>query len=296
MTPSRLPLLGVLAVGALALAGCAGGGAEPSSPAPSSASSSASPTTTAASSASTSPAASASASSTPTATALSLDLPEELSGESATRLRAVVQDAAGPAAELGQTFSSPLERKAALEEDAAIVDALEEDAGDDAGRRACVDATRTAREADQASGAAEAAWYAQPQTASTTGGSTDGTAASGRPGLQVEPLGVQVAVYPDEATARSVAEAARDAAEACEGQEMSSMGVSSVEPLTGAPGETAFTVVPVSGSIIYAVSTVVQVGDRVYAVSQGEDGAGVPEGAEERAVALVEDLEAALEG
>ena len=40
MTTSRLPLLGALAVGALALAGCAGGGgAEPSSPAPSSASS-----------------------------------------------------------------------------------------------------------------------------------------------------------------------------------------------------------------------------------------------------------------
>ncbi|WP_269139307.1 hypothetical protein [Micrococcus luteus] len=36
MTTSRLPLFGVLAVGALALAGCAGGGAEPSSPAPSS--------------------------------------------------------------------------------------------------------------------------------------------------------------------------------------------------------------------------------------------------------------------
>ena len=36
MTTSRLPLFGVLAVGALALAGCAGGGgAEPSSPAPS---------------------------------------------------------------------------------------------------------------------------------------------------------------------------------------------------------------------------------------------------------------------
>ena len=56
MTTSRLPLFGALAVGALALTGCAGGGgAEPSSPAPSSASS----TTTADSSASTSPAASA---------------------------------------------------------------------------------------------------------------------------------------------------------------------------------------------------------------------------------------------
>ena len=69
MTTSRLPLLGVLAVGALALAGCAGGGgAEPSSPAPSSASS----TTTAASSASTSPAASSSTAPTSPAASASL--------------------------------------------------------------------------------------------------------------------------------------------------------------------------------------------------------------------------------
>ncbi|MBN6827626.1 hypothetical protein JRF99_02325, partial [Micrococcus luteus] len=125
MTTSRLPLFGALAVGALALTGCAGGGgAEPSSPAPSSASS----TTTAASSASTSPAASSStaptspAASTSTestasasaSSSLSLEMPPALDGQRTLAVQAAVQRAAGPGSEVGLSAASPLERQTEL--------------------------------------------------------------------------------------------------------------------------------------------------------------------------------------
>ncbi|MCV7559518.1 hypothetical protein M3G02_010990, partial [Micrococcus luteus] len=154
MTTSRLPLLGALAVGALALAGCAGGGgAEPSSPAPSSASS----TTTAASSAPTSPAASSSTESTGAAEStagasasgsLSLEMPPALDGQRTLAVQAAVQRAAGPGSEVGLSAASPLERQTELRQRAAgleqAVDAGASPASTrSAEQQACLDATRS---------------------------------------------------------------------------------------------------------------------------------------------------------
>ncbi|MPZ03857.1 hypothetical protein F3W83_14265, partial [Micrococcus luteus] len=237
MTTSRLPLLGVLAVGALALAGCAGGGAEPSSP--SSASSSASPTTTAASSASTSPAASSSPESTGGASAsgsLSLEMPPALDGQRTLAVQAAVQRAAGPGSEVGLSAASPLERQTELRQRAAGLEQAV-DAGASpaptrsAEQQACLDATRSDLERDAEAGAADLGLTAQPATAATTGGgptSTPPPSFTASPDAEVTPLGVRVTVYPTEEAARAALEDARAAAQACTGVDLAGLGVESV--------------------------------------------------------------------
>ncbi|MEU2382452.1 hypothetical protein ABZ556_08935 [Micrococcus luteus] len=308
MTTSRLPLLGALAVGALALAGCAGGGAVPSSPAPSSASS----TTTAASSASTSPAASSSTESTGAAestasasasSSLSLEMPPALDGQRTLAVQAAVQRAAGPGSEVGLSAASPLERQTELRQRA---DGLEQavDAGASpaptrsAEQQACLDATRSALERDAEAGAADLGLTAQPETAATTGGGPTTTPApsfTASPDAEVTPLGVRVTVYPTEEAARAALEDARAAAQACTGVDLAGLGVESVTR-TEHEGGTGYTAIPAPGGSVYAHLTAVQDGDRTVAVAQADADGGVPADAEDRAASIVADVLAALDG
>ena len=312
MTTSRLPLLGALAVGALALAGCAGGGgAEPSSPAPSSASS----TTTAASSASTSPASPAAsaptestgaAESTASASAsssLSLEMPPALDGQRTLAVQAAVQRAAGPGSEVGLSAASPLERQTELRQRA---DGLEQtvDAGASpaptrsAEQQACLDATRSALERDAEAGAADLGLTAQPETAATTGGGPTTTPApsfTASPDAEVTPLGVRVTVYPTEEAARAALEDARAAAQACTGVDLAGLDVESVTR-TEHEGGTAYTALPAPGGSVYSHLTAVQDGARTVAVAQADADGGVPADAEDRAASIVADVLAALDG
>ena len=316
MTTSRLPLLGALAVGALALAGCAGGGAEPSSPAPSSASS-ASSTTTAASSASTSPAASsstaptspaASASTESTASAsasgsLSLEMPAALDGQRTLAVQAAVQRAAGPGSEVGLSAASPLERQTELRQRAAgleqAVDAGASPASTrSAEQQACLDATRSDLERDAEAGAADLGLTAQPETAATTGGGPTTTPApsfTASPDAEVTPLGVRVTVYPTEEAARAALEDARAAAQACTGVDLAGLGVERVTR-TEHEGGTAYTAIPAPGGSVYSHLTAVQDGARTVAVAQADADGGVPPDAEDRAASIVADVLAALDG
>ena len=313
MTTSRLPLFGVLAVGALALAGCAGGGAEPSSPAPSSASS----TTTAASSASTSPAASsstaptspaASASTESTASAsasssLSLEMPAALDGQRTLAVQAAVQRAAGPGSEVGLSAASPLERQTELRQRAAgleqAVDAAASPAPTrNAEQQACLDATRSDLERDAEAGAADLGLTAQPETAATTGGgptSTPPPSFTASPDAEVTPLGVRVTVYPTEEAARAALEDARAAAQACTGVDLAGLGVESVTR-TEHEGGTAYTALPAPGGSVYSHLTAVQDGARTVAVAQADADGGVPADAEDRAASIVADVLTALDG
>ncbi|RBO86728.1 hypothetical protein DE149_10989 [Micrococcus sp. KT16] len=308
MTTSRLPLFGVLAVGALALAGCAGGGAEPSSPAPSSASS----TTTAASSAPTSPAASSSTESTGAAEStagtsasgsLSLEMPAALGGQRTLAVQAAVQRAAGPGSEVGLSAASPLERQTELRQRA---DGLEQtvDAGASpaptrsAEQQACLDATRSALERDAEAGAADLGLTAQPETAATTGGGPTTTPApsfTASPDAEVTPLGVRVTVYPTEEAARAALEDARAAAQACTGVDLAGLDVESVTR-TEHEGGTAYTALPAPGGSVYSHLTAVQDGARTVAVAQADADGGVPADAEDRAASIVTDVLAALDG
>ena len=308
MTTSRLPLLGALAVGALALAGCAGGGAEPSSPAPSSASS----TTTAASSAPTSPAASSSTESTGAAEStagtsasgsLSLEMPAALDGQRTLAVQAAVQRAAGPGSEVGLSAASPLERQTELRQRA---DGLEQtvDAGASpaptrsAEQQACLDATRSALERDAEAGAADLGLTAQPETAATTGGGPTTTPApsfTASPDAEVTPLGVRVTVYPTEEAARAALEDARAAAQACTGVDLAGLDVESVTR-TEHEGGTAYTAIPAPGGSVYSHLTAVQDGARTVAVAQADADGGVPADAEDRAASIVADVLAALDG
>ena len=314
MTTSRLPLLGALAVGALALAGCAGGGgAEPSSPAPSSASS----TTTAASPASTSPAASSStaptspAASSSTAStggtsasgSLSLEMPPALDGQRTLAVQAAVQRAAGPGSEVGLSAASPLERQTELRQRAAgleqAVDAAASPAPTrNAEQQACLDATRSDLERDAEAGAADLGLTAQPETAATTGGgptSTPPPSFTASPDAEVTPLGVRVTVYPTEEAARAALEDARAAAQACTGVDLAGLGVESVTR-TEHEGGTAYTALPAPGGSVYSHLTAVQDGARTVAVAQADADGGVPADAEDRAASIVADVLAALDG
>ena len=314
MTTSRLPLLGALAVGALALAGCAGGGgAEPSSPAPSSASS----TTTAASPASTSPAASSStaptspAASSSTAStggtsasgSLSLEMPPALNGQRTLAVQAAVQRAAGPGSEVGLSAASPLERQTELRQRAAgleqAVDAAASPAPTrNAEQQACLDATRSDLERDAEAGAADLGLTAQPETAATTGGgptSTPPPSFTASPDAEVTPLGVRVTVYPTEEAARAALEDARAAAQACTGVDLAGLGVESVTR-TEHEGGTAYTALPAPGGSVYSHLTAVQDGARTVAVAQADADGGVPADAEDRAASIVADVLAALDG
>ena len=304
MTP-RLPLLGALAVGALALAGCAGGGGEPSSPAPSSASS-ASSTTTAASSASTSPAASSSTESTASASAsgsLSLEMPPALDGQRTLAVQAAVQRAAGPGSEVGLSAASPLERQTELRQRAAgleqTVDAGASPASTrSAEQQACLDATRSDLERDAEAGAADLGLTAQPETAATTGGGPTSTPApsfTASPDAEVTPLGVRVTVYPTEEAARAALEDARAAAQACTGVDLAGLDVESVTR-TEHEGGTAYTALPAPGGSVYSHLTAVQDGARTVAVAQADADGGVPADAEDRATSIVTDVLAALDG
>ena len=316
MTTPRLPLLGALAVGALALAGCAGGGAEPSSPAPSSASS-ASSTTTAASSASTSPAASSStaptspAASSSTAStggtsasgSLSLEMPPALDGQRTLAVQAAVQRAAGPGSEVGLSAASPLERQTELRQRAAGLEQTV-DAGASpaptrsAEQQACLDATRSDLERDAEAGAADLGLTAQPETAATTGGGPTTTPApsfTASPDAEVTPLGVRVTVYPTEEAARAALEDARAAAQACTGVDLAGLGVESVTR-TEHEGGTAYTALPAPGGSVYSHLTAVQDGARIVAVAQADADGGVPADAEDRAASIVADVLAALDG
>ena len=304
MTP-RLPLLGALAVGALALAGCAGGGGEPSSPAPSSASS-ASSTTTAASSASTSPAASSSTESTASASAsgsLSLEMPPALDGQRTLAVQAAVQRAAGPGSEVGLSAASPLERQTELRQRAAgleqTVDAGASPASTrSAEQQACLDATRSDLERDAEAGAADLGFTAQPETAATTGGgptSTPVPSFTASPDAEVTPLGVRVTVYPTEEAARAALEDARAAAQACTGVDLAGLVVESVTR-TEHEGGTAYTALPAPGGSVYSHLTAVQDGARTVAVAQADADGGVPADAEDRATSIVTDVLAALDG
>ena len=317
MTTSRLPLLGALAVGALALAGCAGGGAEPSSPAPSSASS----TTTAASSASTSPAASSSTAPTsPAASAstassggasasasasgsLSLEMPPALDGQRTLAVQAAVQRAAGPGSEVGLSAASPLERQTELRQRAAGLEQTV-DAGASpaptrsAEQQACLDAARSDLERDAEAGAADLGLTAQPETAATTGGGPTSTPApsfTASPDAEVTPLGVRVTVYPTEEAARAALEDARAAAQACTGVDLAGLGVESVTR-TEHEGGTAYTALPAPGGSVYSHLTAVQDGARTVAVAQADADGGVPADAEDRAASIVADVLAALDG
>ncbi|MCV7734977.1 hypothetical protein M3A78_008485 [Micrococcus luteus] len=311
MTTSRLPLLGTLAVGALALAGCAGGGAEPPSPAPSSASASASSsasstTTTAASSASTSPAASSATASTGAASSsgsLSLEMPPALDGQRTLAVQAAVQRAAGPGSEVGLSAASPLERQTELRQRA---DGLEQtvDAGASpaptrsAEQQACLDATRSDLERDAEAGAADLGLTAQPETAATTGGgptSTPPPSFTASPDAEVTPLGVRVTVYPTEEAARAALEDARAAGQACTGVDLAGLGVESVTR-TEHEGGTAYTALPAPGGSVYSHLTAVQDGARIVAVAQADADGGVPADAEDRAASIVADVLAALDG
>lgn len=312
MTTPRLPLLGALAVGALALAGCAGGGgAEPSSPASSSASS----TTTAASSASTSPAASsstaptspaASASTESTASAsasssLSLEMPAALDGQRTLAVQAAVQRAAGPGSEVGLSAVSPLERQTELRQRAAgLVQTVDAGASPaptrSAEQQACLDAARSALERDAE--AADLGLTAQPETAATTGGGPTTTPApsfTASPDAEVTPLGVRVTVYPTEEAARAALEDARAAAQACTGVDLAGLDVESVTR-TEHEGGTAYTALPAPGGSVYSHLTAVQDGARTVAVAQADADGGVPADAEDRAASIVADVLAALDG
>lgn len=308
MTTPRLPLLGALAVGALALAGCAGGGAEPSSPAPSSASS----TTTAASSASTSPAASSSTESTGAAEStagasasgsLSLEMPPALDGQRTLAVQAAVQRAAGPGSEVGLSAASPLERQTELRQRAAgleqAVDAGASPASTrSAEQQACLDATRSDLERDAEAGAADLGLTAQPETAATTGGGPTTTPApsfTASPDAEVTPLGVRVTVYPTEEAARAALEDARAAAQACTGVDLAGLDVESVTR-TEHEGGTAYTALPAPGGSVYSHLTAVQDGARTVAVAQADADGGVPADAEDRAASIVADVLAALDG
>lgn len=302
MTTSRLPLLGVLAVGALALAGCAGGGTEPSSPAPSSASS----TTTAASSASTSPAASSATASTGAASSsgsLSLEMPPALDGQRTPAVQAAVQRAAGPGSEVGLSAASPLERQTELRQRAAgleqAVDAAASPAPTrNAEQQACLDATRSDLERDAEAGAADLGLTAQPETAATTGGgptSTPPPSFTASPDAEVTPLGVRVTVYPTEEAARAALEDARAAGQACTGVDLAGLGVESVTR-TEHEGGTAYTALPAPGGSVYSHLTAVQDGARIVAVAQADADGGVPADAEDRAASIVADVLAALDG
>ena len=314
MTTSRLPLFGVLAVGALALAGCAGGGgAEPSSPAPSSASS----TTTAASPASTSPAASSStaptspAASSSTAStggtsasgSLSLEMPPALDGQRTLAVQAAVQRAAGPGSEVGLSAASPLERQTELRQRAAGLEQTV-DAGASpaptrsAEQQACLDATRSDLERDAEAGAADLGLTAQPETAATTGGGPTTTPApsfTASPDAEVTPLGVRVTVYPTEEAARAALEDARAAAQACTGVDLAGLDVESVTR-TEHEGGTGYTALPAPGGSVYSHLTAVQDGARTVAVAQADADGGVPADAEDRAASIVADVLAALDG
>ncbi|MCV7717260.1 hypothetical protein M3C97_009775 [Micrococcus luteus] len=312
MTTSRLPLLGALAVGALALAGCAGGGAEPPSPAPSSASS----TTTAASSAPTSPAASSSTESTGAAEStagtsasasasgsLSLEMPPALDGQRTPAVQAAVQRAAGPGSEVGLSAASPLERQTELRQRAADLEQTV-DAGASpaptrsAEQQACLDATRADLERDAEAGAADLGLTAQPETAATTGGGPTTTPApsfTASPDAEVTPLGVRVTVYPTEEAARAALEDARAAAQACTGVDLAGLGVESVTR-TEHEGGTAYTALPAPGGSVYSHLTAVQDGARTVAVAQADADGGVPADAEDRAASIVADVLAALDG
>lgn len=309
MTTSRLPLLGALAVGALALAGCAGGGgAEPSSPAPSSVSS----TTTAASSASTSPAASSSTESTGAAEStagasasgsLSLEMPPALDGQRTLAVQAAVQRAAGPGSEVGLSAASPLERQTELRQRAAGLEQTV-DAGASpaptrsAEQQACLDATRSDLERDAEAGAADLGLTAQPETAATTGGGPTTTPApsfTASPDAEVTPLGVRVTVYPTEEAARAALEDARAAAQACTGVDLAGLDVESVTR-TEHEGGTAYTALPAPGGSVYSHLTAVQDGARTVAVAQADADGGVPADAEDRAASIVADVLAALDG
>lgn len=309
MTTSRLPLLGALAVGALALAGCAGGGgAEPSSPAPSSASS----TTTAASSAPTSPAASSSTESTGAAEStagasasgsLSLEMPPALNGQRTLAVQAAVQRAAGPGSEVGLSAASPLERQTELRQRAAGLEQTV-DAGASpaptrsAEQQACLDATRSDLERDAEAGAADLGLTAQPETAATTGGgptSTPVPSFTASPDAEVTPLGVRVTVYPTEEAARAALEDARAAAQACTGVDLAGLDVESVTR-TEHEGGTAYTALPAPGGSVYSHLTAVQDGARTVAVAQADADGGVPADAEDRAASIVADVLAALDG
>lgn len=302
MTTSRLPLLGALAVGALALAGCAGGGAEPPSPAPSSASS----TTTAASSASTSPAASSATASTGAASSsgsLSLEMPPALDGQRTLAVQAAVQRAAGPGSEVGLSAASPLERQTELRQRAAgleqAVDAAASPAPTrNAEQQACLDATRSDLERDAEAGAADLGLTAQPETAATTGGgptSTPPPSFTASPDAEVTPLGVRVTVYPAEEAARAALEDARAAGQACTGVDLAGLGVESVTR-TEHEGGTAYTALPAPGGSVYSHLTAVQDGARIVAVAQADADGGVPADAEDRAASIVTDVLAALDG
>lgn len=309
MTTPRLPLLGALAVGALALAGCAGGGgAEPSSPASSSASS----TTTAASSASTSPAASSSTESTGAAEStagasasgsLSLEMPPALDGQRTLAVQAAVQRAAGPGSEVGLSAASPLERQTELRQRAAgleqAVDAGASPASTrSAEQQACLDATRSDLERDAEAGAADLGLTAQPETAATTGGGPTTTPApsfTASPDAEVTPLGVRVTVYPTEEAARAALEDARAAAQACTGVDLAGLDVESVTR-TEHEGGTAYTALPAPGGSVYSHLTAVQDGARTVAVAQADADGGVPADAEDRAASIVADVLAALDG
>lgn len=309
MTTPRLPLLGALAVGALALAGCAGGGgAEPSSPAPSSASS----TTTAASSAPTSPAASSSTESTGAAEStagasasgsLSLEMPPALDGQRTLAVQAAVQRAAGPGSEVGLSAVSPLERQTELRQRAAgleqAVDAGASPASTrSAEQQACLDATRSDLERDAEAGAADLGLTAQPETAATTGGGPTTTPApsfTASPDAEVTPLGVRVTVYPTEEAARAALEDARAAAQACTGVDLAGLDVESVTR-TEHEGGTAYTALPAPGGSVYSHLTAVQDGARTVAVAQADADGGVPADAEDRAASIVADVLAALDG
>ena len=309
MTTSRLPLLGALAVGALALAGCAGGGgAEPSSPAPSSASS----TTTAASPASTSPAASSSTESTGAAestasasasSSLSLEMPPALDGQRTLAVQAAVQRAAGPGSEVGLSAASPLERQTELRQRAAGLEQTVDAGASPAPTRsaeqeACLDAARSALERDAEAGAADLGLTAQPETAATTGGGPTTTPApsfTASPDAEVTPLGVRVTVYPTEEAARAALEDARAAAQACTGVDLAGLGVESVTR-TEHEGGTAYTALPAPGGSVYSHLTAVQDGARTVAVAQADADGGVPADAEDRAASIVADVLAALDG
>lgn len=309
MTTSRLPLFGALAVGALALTGCAGGGgAEPSSPAPSSASS----TTTAASSASTSPAASSStestgaAESTASASAsgsLSLEMPPALDGQRTLAVQAAVQRAAGPGSEVGLSAASPLERQTELRQRAAGLEQTVDAGASPAPTRsaeqeACLDAARSALERDAEAGAADLGLTAQPETAATTGGGPTTTPApsfTASPDAEVTPLGVRVTVYPTEEAARAALEDARAAAQACTGVDLAGLGVERVTR-TEHEGGTAYTAIPAPGGSVYSHLTAVQDGARTVAVAQADADGGVTADAEDRAASIVAEVLAALDG
>lgn len=326
-TPARrLPLLGVLAASALALAGCAGNGGAGASSTPGSATGSpaatASPPTASMSAASpssstSSPAGTASSSAAPTgsaamggsatpsggssSTALSLHMPAALDAEHMKAVKQAVQLSAGPGAEVGMDPTSPLERQTELRESAESLEQIAAAGATPAPswspeQRVCLDATRDAmtRSAD-----VDAAWVTftvQPPMAATLGGASTASpvpSMTASPKGEITPLGVNVEAFADADAARAEFERALAANKDCVGLEMANIGMEDVKDAAW-EGGTAYTATPTGSG--YSHLTAVQDGARIITVMQDDGEGGVPADAEKRAMSIVENVKTALDG